>query len=83
MSVQGQGFQLFCINNYGRRFADGEYLLLLNNDVEVIDGDWLADCRMLPPPGGGSRRNALLPRQSHPGAPACHHRTGGLCRPQP
>ena len=38
-----QGFNFSAINNYGRQFADGEYLLLLNNDVEVINGDWLTE----------------------------------------
>lgn len=30
-------FNFSAINNYGRTFADGEYLLLLNNDTEIID----------------------------------------------
>lgn len=29
------------INNIGAKHAEGDYLLLLNNDVEVIDGEWL------------------------------------------
>ena len=35
------GFNFSRINNFGRRYATGKYLLLLNNDVEVINGDWL------------------------------------------
>ena len=35
------GFNFSRINNFGRRYAAGKYLLLLNNDVEVINGDWL------------------------------------------
>ena len=35
------GFNFSAINNFGRRYAHGQYLLLLNNDVEVINGDWL------------------------------------------
>lgn len=36
-------FNYSAINNYGVREARGEYLLLLNNDVEVIGGDWLTE----------------------------------------
>ena len=36
-----KGFNFSAINNFGRRYAHGQYLLLLNNDVEVINGDWL------------------------------------------
>ena len=36
-------FNYSAINNYGASFANGEYLLLLNNDVEVINGDWLEE----------------------------------------
>ena len=35
------GFNFSRINNFGSRYAAGKYLLLLNNDVEVINGDWL------------------------------------------
>ncbi|MDO4338127.1 MAG: glycosyltransferase family 2 protein [Eubacteriales bacterium] len=31
------------INNFGASFANGEYLLLLNNDTEVINDDWLEE----------------------------------------
>lgn len=31
------------INNFGASFANGEYLLLLNNDTEVINSDWLEE----------------------------------------
>ena len=30
-----KGFNFSGINNFGRKYATGEYLLLLNNDVEV------------------------------------------------
>ena len=33
------GFNFSAINNYGLTFAKGEYILLLNNDVEVITPD--------------------------------------------
>ena len=36
---EGRGFNYSAINNYGRKYAQGEYLLLLNNDVEVITPD--------------------------------------------
>jgi glycosyltransferase involved in cell wall biosynthesis len=29
------------LNNWGRSFATGEYLVLLNNDTEIISPDWL------------------------------------------
>ncbi len=31
------------INNFGRTFAQGQYILLLNNDVEILTEDWLDD----------------------------------------
>ena len=34
-------FNYSAVNNFGASFADGEYLLLLNNDTEVITPDWL------------------------------------------
>ena len=34
-------FNYSAINNYGVKYASGEVLLLLNNDVEVINDDWL------------------------------------------
>ena len=36
-------FNFSAINNFGRARAKGEYLLMLNNDVEVIDGEWLGE----------------------------------------
>lgn len=36
-------FNYSAINNYGAAFAKGEYFLLLNNDVEVINEDWLEE----------------------------------------
>lgn len=36
-------FNYSAINNFGASFAKGEYLLLLNNDVEVINGDWMEE----------------------------------------
>ena len=34
-------FNYSAINNFGAQYARGEYILLLNNDVEVITSDWL------------------------------------------
>jgi GT2 family glycosyltransferase len=34
------------INNYGEKFATGKYLLLLNNDTQVITMNWLEDMLM-------------------------------------
>ncbi|MBQ5754331.1 MAG: glycosyltransferase family 2 protein, partial [Oscillospiraceae bacterium] len=37
------GFNFSALNNFGRAHAKGEYLLMLNNDVEVIGGEWLGE----------------------------------------
>lgn len=34
------------INNFGVQYAKGEYLLLLNNDMEVITPDWMEELLM-------------------------------------
>ena len=34
-------FNYSAINNFGAKYADGDYYLLLNNDTEVITPDWL------------------------------------------
>ena len=34
-------FNYSAINNYGATFATGEYILLLNNDIEVITPEWM------------------------------------------
>ena len=34
------------INNFGASFADGEYILLLNNDTEVITRNWIEELLM-------------------------------------
>ena len=36
-------FNYSAINNFGAKAAQGEYLLLLNNDVEVITENWLEE----------------------------------------
>ena len=35
------------VSNYGARFCNGEYLLLLNSDIEVITPDWIEEMLML------------------------------------
>ncbi|HAG57787.1 MAG TPA: glycosyltransferase [Ruminococcaceae bacterium] len=39
-------FNYSAINNFGYTFAKGEYILLLNNDTEVISADWLQEMLM-------------------------------------
>ena len=43
---QGKIFNFSALNNFGARFADGEYYLLLNNDTEVITPDWIQEMLM-------------------------------------
>lgn len=37
------GFNYSAINNYGGRYANGQYYVLLNNDVEIITRDWIEE----------------------------------------
>ena len=39
-------FNYSAINNFGIQFAKGEYMLLLNNDIEVITDNWLEEMLM-------------------------------------
>ncbi len=39
-------FNYSAINNFGVQYAKGDYILLLNNDVEVINEDWLEEMLM-------------------------------------
>lgn len=43
---QGKGFNYSALNNFGAQYATGEYLLLLNNDTEVITPGWLEEMVM-------------------------------------
>ena len=36
-------FNYSAINNYGAAYAQGEFLVLLNNDIELITADWLEE----------------------------------------
>ena len=42
----GKEFNYPAINNFGAAAAKGEYLLLLNNDIEIITPDWLEQMLM-------------------------------------
>jgi GT2 family glycosyltransferase len=42
----GKEFNYPAINNFGAKAAKGEYLLLLNNDIEVISPDWMEQMLM-------------------------------------
>ena len=56
-----KGFNFSAINNFGRKAASGDYLLLLNNDVEVRNGDWLTELlRQCAHPGGAAVCGAML-----------------------
>lgn len=39
-------FNYAAINNYAAKYAKGEYLLFLNNDIEVISDNWLEEMLM-------------------------------------
>lgn len=39
-------FNYSSINNYGVQFAEGDHLLFLNNDIEVISENWLQEMLM-------------------------------------
>ncbi len=39
-------FNYSAINNFGAKYAKGEYLLLLNNDTEVITPEWIEEMLM-------------------------------------
>ncbi len=40
------GFNYSAINNFGFKYSNGDYILLLNNDVEVINHNWLEEMLM-------------------------------------
>ncbi|WP_418972793.1 glycosyltransferase family 2 protein [Allofournierella sp.] len=53
-------FNFSAINNFGRTYAKGDYLLLLNNDVEVINGGWLTELLMQASRPGVAMCGAML-----------------------
>lgn len=46
VSWEGGYFNYSAINNYGAKFATGEQLILLNNDVEIITPNWIEEMLM-------------------------------------
>ena len=44
--AEGETFNYSRINNYGVSFAKGEYILLLNNDTQVISVNWMEELLM-------------------------------------
>lgn len=41
-----EGFNYSKINNFGFKYAKGEYIVLLNNDIEILTPDWLEQMLM-------------------------------------
>lgn len=41
--VWDSGFNYSAINNFGASRAQGEYFILLNNDIEIITADWIEE----------------------------------------
>lgn len=41
-----EGFNYSKINNFGAEYATGEYLILLNNDIEIITPNWMEEMLM-------------------------------------
>ena len=39
-------FNYSAINNFGFKYANGDYILLLNNDIEIITPEWLEEMLM-------------------------------------
>lgn len=37
------GFNFSAVNNFGASFAEGEYLMFLNNDTEILTPDWMQE----------------------------------------
>ena len=43
VAVWKEGFHYSKLNNFGVSFAQGEYLMLMNNDIEMISGTWMSE----------------------------------------
>lgn len=55
-----EAFNFSAVNNFGARFARGAYLLLLNNDIEVITADWIEQMLMFAQRGDVGAVGAML-----------------------
>lgn len=78
-----QGFNYSAINNFGVKEAKGEYLLFLNNDMEIITPDFMEKIgvQSAKTADRGGRREAVLPGQ-HGAACGYHHRYRRYCGPR-
>lgn len=43
VAVWKEGFHYSKLNNFGVSFAQGEYLVLMNNDIEMLSGTWMSE----------------------------------------
>ena len=43
VAVWKEGFHYSKLNNFGVSFAKGEYLVLMNNDIEMLSGTWMSE----------------------------------------
>lgn len=43
VAVWKEGFNYSKLNNFGVSFTGGEYLVLMNNDIEMISADWMSE----------------------------------------
>jgi GT2 family glycosyltransferase/glycosyltransferase involved in cell wall biosynthesis len=82
-----KSFNYSAICNFGASFAKGELLLFLNNDIEVVSSDWLAELvRFAIRPGVGIVGAKLLyptGKLQHAGVVLGIHLTGLLFRNAP
>lgn len=53
-------FNFSAINNFGAAYCTGEYLLLLNNDIEIITPDWMEQMLMYAARGDVGAVGAML-----------------------